>query len=243
MKPLLVKFGFLLMILLATKAGVAQFVQEKAIRPNEPDEDSRQKMQIEVFNGVTREGMKADVLVKGLSTKGTTKLEAITDTTLDIKNYRLYTVSCVQKGFMYYAHKFWPDESKIHIEPVKMMPLAIGLKADIQDITFMGDETEIYHKSKPALAELIEFLEINPTVTICIIGHVNGPDRKIGDSFCEKASEKRARAVRDYLIQNGIAPERLTTRGAGNTEMVFPDPKTDWQTEANRRVQIEVIGL
>jgi outer membrane protein OmpA-like peptidoglycan-associated protein len=49
--------------------------------------------------------------------------------------------------------------------------------------------------------------------------------------------------VRDYLIQRGIEPERLATKGAGNTQMIYPDPQTEWETQANRRIEIEVIGL
>jgi outer membrane protein OmpA-like peptidoglycan-associated protein len=223
--------------------GQGQFVQEKAIQSGETDGDEKQDMQIEVFDGVTRDGIKADIMIKGLNPRMTVTLENISDTTLEINNYRLYTVSCVKEGYMYFAHKFWPDESRVHVEPVELMPLAVGLKSDIQDITFLGDETEIYHKSVPALTELIRFLDVNPLVDICIIGHVNGPDKKIGDMGAAKASEKRAIAVKEYLIEHGISAKRLTIRGAGNTEMIYPDPKTEWQVEANRRVEIEITDI
>jgi outer membrane protein OmpA-like peptidoglycan-associated protein len=145
---------------------------------------------------------------------------------------------------MYFAHKFWPQEKDTHEENIQLKPLAIGQKTSIEDITFLGDQTDIYHKSAPALEELIEFMMINPQVKLRIIGHANGPEsEKKGALYYKKASEKRAEAVRDYLIQHKIAPERLATKGAGNTEMLFPDPQTDWETQANRRIEIEVIGL
>ncbi|MDZ4823230.1 MAG: OmpA family protein [Flavobacteriales bacterium] len=220
----------------------AQFVAEKSIAANEP-EITEQKMQIEVYDGKTRMGMAADVRIKGLNARKTIVLEAVSDTTIVINKYRSYTVSCVKEGYMYFAHKFWPDEMVLHIEAVDMKPLAIGQKTSIEDITFLGDETEIYHKSAPALDELIQFMTVNPTLKICVIGHGNGPDIDIGDKKIRKATEKRSQAVINYLVQRGVSGERLSMRGAGNTEMIYADPKTDWQAEANRRIEIEVIGL
>jgi outer membrane protein OmpA-like peptidoglycan-associated protein len=236
-----IRTGLLLVILSLGFGLNAQFVEEKSIK-NTDSESEDQVMQIEVFNGKTRQGMKADVMIKGPNPRKTVVLEAIDDTTLTLKKYRLYTVSVIKPGFMYFAHKFWPDEMAIHTEPVELKPIAVGLKTSIEDITFMGDETEIYHKSVPALDEVKTWLELNPSASICVIGHVNGPDNEKSPSFYKKASERRADAVRAWLIQHGIAKERLTIRGAGNTEMVYADPKTDWENQANRRIEIEVTA-
>ena len=86
-------------------------------------------------------------------------------------------------------------------------------------------------------------MTLNPTVKIAVIGHVNGPDNNKSQKFYNKASTMRAKAVVDYLIAQGIDSERLEAKGAGNTEMLFPEPNTDWEHEANRRIEIEVVGL
>ncbi len=86
-------------------------------------------------------------------------------------------------------------------------------------------------------------MKINPEVRVAVIGHANGPvgkDQK-NSSFYKKATEKRAEAVIDYLIQHGIARERLEAKGAGNDQMIYPSPQTEWQIEANRRIEIEII--
>ena len=221
----------------------AQFVTEKAIDSTRVELED-QKMIIKVLDGVSKSPVSADVIIKGLNPRKAVVLSSVSDTTLLLKSYRLYTVSVVKKGHMYFAHTFWPDEKEVHEEWVILKPLSVGLKTNIEDIYFLGDQTEIYFKSVPALEELIAFMKANPTVKIRIIGHANGPDtEKRGASFYKKASEKRAEAVRDYLIQHGIEPERLVTKGAGNTEMIYPNPETDWQTQANRRIEVEIIGL
>jgi outer membrane protein OmpA-like peptidoglycan-associated protein len=219
-------------------SSYGQFVQEKAIRSNEAEK--YQEMQIEVFNPMG-DPLIADILVKGLNPRKTVVLENVSDTAFEIKDYRLYTVSCIEEGYMYYAEKFWPKEDIVHHQKVQLQPLESGLKTSVQDITFLGDQTEIYHKSKPALEEVIRWMELNPEIRIAVIGHVNGPDKSKSEKFYNKASYKRAETVVNYLSTHGIDADRLEIRGAGNKEMLFPNPETDWQNQANRRIEIEVL--
>ncbi|MFT5184213.1 MAG: outer membrane protein OmpA-like peptidoglycan-associated protein [Flavobacteriales bacterium] len=229
-----------MMGLIPTFATQAQFVQEKKIS----DANSYvayQEMNITVTESSSKTAIPADVRVKGLNPRKIVVMEDVQDTTFEIKNYRLYTVSCVQKGYMYYAEKFWPNESELHEQNVNLISIKTGLKTDVRDITFLGDKTEIYHKSREALGEIIEWLDLNPGVKIAVIGHVNGPDEAKKERFYRKASEERAQSVVNHLVKNGISESRLVVKGGGNSEMLFQNPTTDWQTEANRRIEIEVI--
>lgn len=232
----------LIAILSSGSSLFAQFVQEREITSTER-EIKNQQMHLSVFDALTEAPIAADLKINGLNPRKPVELESVTDTTVEIKNYRLYSVSCVKKGYMLYAEKFWPEERSIHEQYVILQPLRIGLRTDLRDIVFLGDRTEIYHKSKPALQDLHDFLAINPEVRICIIGHVNGPDNERSARVYKKASIARAEAVREYLVSMGIPKERLEVRGAGNSEMLFPDPMTDWQNEANRRIEIEIVSL
>ncbi len=223
----------------------AQFTTEQKLDSTNVNDVAEQKLQLLVTDYRTKKNIEADVMLKGLNPRKTMVFKDLSDSTLMLKKYRIYTVSVLKEGYMYFAHKFWPDEAALHVERIELKPLAIGLRSSIEDITFLGDETQIYHKSVPALEELIEFLTMNPSVSVCIIGHVNGPvneDQK-SDAFYRKASEKRALAVVDYLIQHGIPKERLTSKGMGNKQMIYPDPQTDWQVGANRRIEVEVTAL
>ncbi len=222
----------------------AQFTTEEKLDSTNTA-DVEQKMLLTVIDYKTKKPMEADVMVKGLNPRKTVVFKDLSDSTLQLKKYRIYTVSVVKQGYMYFAHKFWPAETAVHLERIELKPLAIGVKSSIEDITFLGDETQIYHKSVPALEELMEFLTVNPSVSICVIGHVNGPlneDTK-SDAFYRKASEKRSQAVVDYLIQHGIDKMRLTSRGMGNKQMIYPDPQTEWQVGSNRRIEIEVTDF
>lgn len=234
----LLLFGWMLLPMVTH----AQFTTEKAIDSTKAEVEE-QKMRLFVTDSKSKKGMEADVMVKGLNPRKTVIFKNLSDTTLELKKYRIYTVSVIKKGYMYHAHKFWPDESSQHVERIEMKILVPGLKTSVEDITFLGDDVQIYHKSFPALEELVEFLKINSGVRLAIIGHANGPigkDQK-SSSFYRKVTEKRSQAVIDYLIQHGISKDRLEARGAGNSQMIYPDPQTEWQIEANRRIEIEII--
>lgn len=247
--PTVMKNSFhILVILLAIflpEFAAAQFTTEQKLDSTNAIDIEDQKIQILVTDFQTKRLMEADVMMKGLNPRKTLVFKSLSDTTFDLRRYRQYTVSVIKSGYMYYAHKFYPDEAAMHFEKIEMKPVSVGLKTVIDDITFLGDETQIYHKSIPALEELLAFVNANPTVELAIIGHANGPegaDQKT-DGFYRRVSEKRAEAVIDYLVQHGVDRKRLTAKGMGNKAMAYPDPQTDWQLSANRRVEIEVTGF
>lgn len=233
---------FTLFFSLLVQSTFAQFVEEKRLE-NRESVNEFQNMHVFVKDAATEDELNTDIIIKGLNPRKPVLFESVSDTLLEIRHYRLYTISCVEPGYMYFANKFWPDEKTTHEEEIRLEPLQVGLKTDVRDITFLGNKTQIYPRSKPALEELIQFLEINPNVRLKVIGHVNGPDGSHSKRVYQKASTERAQAVIDYLIAAGIEEDRLVAFGAGNTEMLYPDPQTDWQNEANRRIEIEVIGL
>ena len=61
----------------------------------------------------------------------------------------------------------------------------------------------------------------------------------------QKLSEERANAVKNYLIEKGIASERITTIGYGRTKPalyeVTPGNKNSHEAQANMRVLFEVV--
>ena len=69
-----------------------------------------------------------------------------------------------------------------------------------------------------SLDKLIETLNDNPTITIELMAHTDSRDT---EEFNLELSQKRAQSVVDYLIEHGIAPERLTAKGYGESR-----PKT-----------------
>ncbi len=96
------------------------------------------------------------------------------------------------------------DSFEGNIYPVKAIK---GNKAAVRHIFFDFDKAVLKQKSFKELDRIAKFLLDNPTLEIEVSGHTDS----IGDdAYNQKLSEKRAQAVRQYLIEKGVAENRLT---------------------------------
>ena len=86
-------------------------------------------------------------------------------------------------------------------------------------------------------------MQLNDTITIEIAGHINRPNYPPVDklSWDFKLSEKRAKMVYDYLLENNIPKERISYKGYGNFQMRYPKARSEKEQAQNRRVEIRVI--
>ena len=88
---------------------------------------------------------------------------------------------------------------------------------------------------------LLRFMQANPRVRVEIQGHVNGPTFKNTKEFIE-LSTARAKAVHDFLLVNDVDPGRISYVGLGNSRMLYPQPKNREESEANRRVEVNIVA-
>ncbi len=80
------------------------------------------------------------------------------------------------------------------------------------------------------------FLKESPAYKASIIGHT---DSSASDKYNQKLSEKRAQQVKTMLINQGVAADRLTASGKGET-MPVASNKTKQGRAENRRIEVEL---
>jgi OmpA-OmpF porin, OOP family len=103
---------------------------------------------------------------------------------------------------------------------------------ELQGVYFDTDKTVI--KNPRVLDEAIVILKANPKIT----GEVRGyTDSTASAEYNQKLSEGRAKAVRDYFIKQGIAPERIRAKGFGETNPVASNDTVAGRA-LNRRVEL-----
>jgi outer membrane protein OmpA-like peptidoglycan-associated protein len=109
----------------------------------------------------------------------------------------------------------------------------------LRDIYFDFDKATIKPESRPALEDAAKILYENPTIMVEIQGHTDS----IGsDKYNQRLSEKRAKAVVNYLVEDlGIDSGRLTAKGYGESRPVATNA-TDEGRALNRRVEFVVLG-
>ena len=107
----------------------------------------------------------------------------------------------------------------------------------LKNVFFETKKADLKRESLVELNKLKLLLQENPTMKIEIRGHT---DNVGSDADNQILSEKRARAVRDFLQQNGIAADRLTAKGFGKTQPVDSND-TDSGRAANRRTEFVIL--
>jgi len=123
------------------------------------------------------------------------------------------------------------------------IPIAIGEKAGeikLKNIYYDYNDSSLRAESFPELDKLVKLLNENPGLNIQLNSHT---DARGNDKYNQKLSRGRANSVVKYLIEKGIAAERLTFKGFGEsspstltTDEILPDgkvvPKGSVLTEA-----------
>ena len=105
-------------------------------------------------------------------------------------------------------------------------------------INFKFDSSQIEPDSERILNQAVETLNKASSVDVRIEGHT---DSTGSDAYNDKLSHRRANAVRDYLVQHGIAAARLTTDGKGESQPVASNDTADGRYQ-NRRVEFHTAG-
>lgn len=103
-------------------------------------------------------------------------------------------------------------------------------------VQFPFDSTNIAPEYNAEIADFAEYMKQNPNQTAIINGHT---DSTGNPAYNQKLSERRATAVKNKIIEEGIAAERLDARGYGETKPIA-DNATKEGRKQNRRVEAEV---
>lgn len=109
----------------------------------------------------------------------------------------------------------------------------------LKDIYFEFDKTTLLQQSFFELQKLLAILKAYPRMRIEIGGHT---DAKGSDSYNNKLSEGRAKAVVDYLISKGVEPKRLKSQGYGKSRPIDNNDTEEGRAN-NRRVEFKILTM
>ena len=130
-----------------------------------------------------------------------------------------YVMLAGAKGYLNQKQEFASDSTMEDANYwVEFILPSISKPSVIENIFYDYDKADLRSESKTALNELIAVLHDNPNVTIEMASHT---DRWGSDAYNINLSERRAKSVVDYLVENGISRDRLQPHGYGKSR-----PKT-----------------
>ncbi len=113
-----------------------------------------------------------------------------------------------------------------------------GLVVTMADVLFDTGKYELRQPTREKLARLSGIILSHPGLNLEIEGHT---DSTGSDELNQRLSEQRASSVRSYLVDQGLSPDSITSRGFGKT-MPVADNSTAAGRQQNRRVEIIVSG-
>jgi len=134
-----------------------------------------------------------------------------------------------------YSHEVYSDLNNLKLNDV--LPL--------DHVLFELSSDKITSESFSELGILLSFLKKNPTIAIQIEGHICCGGWTSGhnsDISVTEMSYKRAYAVYEFMLINGIDKKRLTCKGLGSTDPYVKPERTVADEILNRRVGIRVIA-
>ncbi len=130
-----------------------------------------------------------------------------------------YVMLAGAKGYLNQKQEFASDSTMEDANYwVEFILPSISKPSVVENIFYDYDKADLRPESKTALNELIAVLHDNPNVTIEMASH---SDRWGSDAYNINLSERRAKSVVDYLVENGISRDRLQPHGYGKSR-----PKT-----------------
>lgn len=140
-------------------------------------------------------------------------------------------------GDDYATHRFSPDDAASYRQAVRQAERYTA-STQIRDVYFSFDSWVLTQEDKRILKTNAEWLKDHPTGKVTIEGHC---DERGTRAYNFVLGQKRAEAVRRYLVALGVSPERLIVSSFGK-DRPFCEEQTAHCYRNNRRAHF-VVGL
>ena len=209
------------------------------------------------------EGDKPTVIVKGVVTRATDKKPLGTwilvedlktgDLVATVKSNsatgkylvvlpagRTYSVSANRDGYFFHSQKFdVPADARFaELERnIALSPIQKGSRVVLNNIFFETGKAVLSPESKVELRKAVDMMKRNKSMVIEVGGHTDNVGKKKAN---KRLSAARAKAVRKYLIDAGIAAARIKAKGYGDTAPIA-DNGTEEGRAKNRRTEFVIL--
>jgi outer membrane protein OmpA-like peptidoglycan-associated protein len=157
-----------------------------------------------------------------------------------IVNPNRYTLKAVAEGYLPVSEELIVEKAVKYTEIKKdfyLTPIEEGMPVRLTRVYFYQGKADLKPESYPELDQLVETLQLNPTVKIELAGHTDN----VGNmTALMQLSAARVAEVKAYLVNKGINKYRIGGRGYGPSQPIVPND-TEENREKNRRVEFKIV--
>lgn len=222
--PVAEKLGDVLNVVKGVPGSVASIVGQ-TVKVNAPDTGARDKLVTDL------KGLLPDFTVEGdagldfstLIGTGATMVDDVKDGAMDVVGAVDDSITAAQDALNGLTDNLTGED--------------FANALNLQIINFATDGNAIPEKNQAILNKAAEVMGKMPEAQLKVIGHT---DDQGDDAYNQQLSEKRANAVKAYLVEQGVAAERIMVEGAGEATPIA-DNATEEGRFQNRRIEFQVI--
>ncbi|MFM2135631.1 MAG: hypothetical protein RL021_1031 [Bacteroidota bacterium] len=154
-----------------------------------------------------------------------------------------YALNVARDGYLFFSENFELKGPKPAADPflrdVPLKPIKVGEAVVLKNIFFDFNKSDLKEESKVELNKMVAFLTRNPKLNVEIGGHT---DNIGGKAYNQTLSEKRARAVLEYIAANGIPAARLSSKGYGDNQPIADNANESGRAQ-NRRTEFKIVSI
>jgi outer membrane protein OmpA-like peptidoglycan-associated protein len=186
---------------------------------------------------VKLQGLKDNVVVGSVNKGGGVFEFSVTSETA--KDYRL---SVERDGYAFVDQQVSvagaSSEAKKIAKTIALKKLVVGTRSVLRNIYFDFDKASFKAESYAELNKLEGMMKQNGNIKVEIAGHTDVIGTR---EFNKQLSQRRANAVRSFLMSKGIDPRRVTAVGYGREKPLASNDDEKEGRELNRRVEFKVL--
>ncbi len=152
-----------------------------------------------------------------------------------------YGIAVESEGYLFYSENFALEAKQGYYEVEKIIELSkpkAGAKIVLNNVFFDFDKYEIQNASITELNRILELTKANSKIKIAIEGYT---DNVGNDSYNMGLSQRRADAIKNYLIKNGVAESQISySKGYGKANPIDTNDTKEGR-QKNRRVEFKIV--
>jgi len=195
-----------------------------------------------VYDSLTKAPVAARIRIINLDTRDT--IRALTSnkatgefvTSLPLRNR--YALLAEAAGYLFYSQHFdLRERTQAYELRVPLEKPRKGSAIRLRNVFFEFDRADLKPESELELMEVVRLLQAHPRWKVEVQGHTDS----IGKAeYNQQLSQRRAEAVRQFLVQRGVRAERIFARGYGGSRPIASNA-TEEGRALNRRTEIVFI--
>ncbi|RXK62898.1 flagellar motor protein MotB [Lacibacter luteus] len=197
-----------------------------------------------VFDAKTKQGLPSAVeLINLASAQTISKVQTDEEGNylITLPTGKDYAFNVNRRGYLFYSENFSLKTSgsdTTYTINIPLIPIEVNASVVLKNVFFDVNKAELKPESMIELDKVVQLMKDNPTLKIEINGHTDNVG-KPADNLT--LSNNRSKAVINYFLYKGVAAERLSSKGFGETKPVAENTNEQGRAK-NRRTELKVVA-